>query len=383
MSYPIHISNQSITIYGPKGAVTIRDGDKRFLRVRAALLQNDFELALQLIDRKAHAEKVINDSPFTISNGIVRYKGMILNDVISKKLLAVIADGAMNLLPIQKYVEKIILNPSNQSATELYDFLGYRELPITPEGMVLAYRGVLDNYYSKTGNTSTVVLKGKVNSAGQIFNGVGETIKVLRSCVDDNRKNTCSQGVHVGSYDYAKSWAGSTGRVLLVEFNPADAVSVPEDCECQKLRVCEYRVLADVTGRPEIKTPIVDSDYGEVSIESIIETMLGLGYDPSNDTDARVIAQTVETYRPDVSFLDALNHVLGHGNKDSKIAAKIETYVRNQGGGTAEQIQSSLKIKGLTCKRICEIAKKIPTVHVCEGDISDSKRYLRNLPSAK
>ena len=31
---------------------------------------------------------------------------------------------------------------------------------------------------------------------------------------------------------------------MVVEINPADVVSVPNDCDCQKLRTCKYKVAA-------------------------------------------------------------------------------------------------------------------------------------------
>ena len=35
---------------------------------------------------------------------------------------------------------------------------------------------------------------------------------------------------------------------MLVKFNPADIVSVPSDCECQKIRVSKYSVLEVARG---------------------------------------------------------------------------------------------------------------------------------------
>ena len=32
----------------------------------------------------------------------------------------------------------------------------------------------------------------------------------------------------------------------MVRFNPADAVSVPQDCACQKLRVSMYEVIEEI-----------------------------------------------------------------------------------------------------------------------------------------
>ena len=155
-------------------------------------------------------------------------------------------------------------NVSANSVNELYSFLSYKSLPITPEGNFLAYKGVKNDFYSSSGNISTVVVQGKVNEAGNILNTLGSTIEVARRSVDDNKDNHCSFGLHVGSFDYATSWAGPTGRLLVVEVNPADAVSVPTDCSFQKLRVSKYKVHSDITPeRKEINEPVYSTDDSE------------------------------------------------------------------------------------------------------------------------
>ena len=79
--------------------------------------------------------------------------------------------------------------------------------------------------------------------------------------MDDNKDNHCSFGLHVGSYDYANGWAGDGGRLLLVEFDPQDAVSVPTDCNFQKLRVCKYKVVADITdSRKELDKAVYEAN---------------------------------------------------------------------------------------------------------------------------
>ena len=50
---------------------------------------------------------------------------------------------------------------------------------------------------------------------------------------------------------------------MIVKIDPADVVSVPNDCECQKLRTCKYVV---VSLHETIETPLDDglnSDYGD------------------------------------------------------------------------------------------------------------------------
>ena len=38
------------------------------------------------------------------------------------------------------------------------------------------------------------------------------------------------------------------GKVVIVKVNPKDVVSVPHDCNCQKLRTCAYTVVAEHIG---------------------------------------------------------------------------------------------------------------------------------------
>ena len=195
----------------------------------------------------------IASAGFVIDGDDVTYQGESLPKALKTKVISIVRDG----LPIEhfeKFWAKLRENPSAQSVAELVDFLSYKELPITDDGDIIAYKGVLDNYYSQTGNKDTRVLQGTVNSSGQIYNGVGEVIEVARNCVDDNRANECSFGLHCGSLDYAR---GFSSRLILVKVNPKDVVSVPKDYSFQKCRVSTYEVVGDFV--EEIVTAVVDS----------------------------------------------------------------------------------------------------------------------------
>lgn len=199
---------------------------------------------------------------FSITSEEVLYQGERLPSVLSEKVRSLVRDG----LPISlfgKFWENVKLNPSSSSVRELYDFLAYKELPITEDGCFLAYKGLADNYWSISGNTKTLVVKGKANNAGKIFNGIGEEIEVVRRDVDDNRNNHCSFGLHVGSLDYAQGF--SRGKVVVVKVNPKDVVSVPSDYNCQKCRVSAYKVVSDF--KSEIKASVADEE-GEAVISN-------------------------------------------------------------------------------------------------------------------
>jgi hypothetical protein len=57
----------------------------------------------------------------------------------------------------------------------------------------------------------------------------------------------CHTGLHAGTWDYATTFSGDT--LLLVKVNPRDVVSVPTDCNWQKIRTCRYTVVDVVTER--------------------------------------------------------------------------------------------------------------------------------------
>ena len=66
-----------------------------------------------------------------------------------------------------------------------------------------------------------------------------------RARVDDDRRHSCSNGLHVGAIGYVNSFGYGEDKVVIVKVNPKDVVSVPLDSSCQKCRVCEYVVLRE------------------------------------------------------------------------------------------------------------------------------------------
>lgn len=377
MKYPFHLSNDSITIFNgtPK---SVKSGHPNFFRIRAALLEGKYELAYQLMDMPSYIQNASNGD-FVVKNSVVYYGSLILNDIISQKLISIILDGGVNCEPVKRYVERIIKNPSRNSANELYDFLGYRELPITPEGTVLAWKGVDENLWSVHGNKNTRVLQGKVDEDGKIYNEIGATIEVERICVDDNRDNECSHGLHVGSYDYAKGWGK---RLLLVEFDPADAVSVPRDCDFQKLRVCKYKIVAEMTGKDEITKPVVEkseitdmgvdlgSDKEELSADQYLSTMEGINFNPWDQADAIVMRDEL-CLKKRINKMEAWDLLKNYRNRMAY--KKIYSYIEANGPSTMKQIQSTLKTNGLICEHIAHIVENADTLDDSSKLLADRK----------
>ena len=257
---PYTISDNSITIFWEGKPYTLRSDHANFKLAEKAILDARYDDLGDLLDISKAVENFV-EGEIEVKDEIVYYKGHRLHGVVVDKLLDMLRSGMKDSAPLTNFITRLQANPSANSVNELYSFLSYKSLATTPEGRVLGYKGVQGDFWSSTGNADTIVVQGETNDRHQILNEVGATIEVARRCVDDNKDNHCSFGLHVGSYDYANQWAGRDGRLLLVEFDPQDAVSVPTDCDFQKLRVSKYKVISDITGtRKELDTPVYEAN---------------------------------------------------------------------------------------------------------------------------
>jgi len=148
--------------------------------------------------------------------------------------------------PIVRFIEHLLANPSRRSVTELYGFLEHKGLPIDPAGFFFAYKGIREDWTDC--------------HSGKFDNRPGNVHSMPRAMVDDDFRRACSVGFHVGTQEYASSFAGHGGRVVLVRVNPEHAVSVPYDHSEQKLRVCEYEVVQEIDKSTILDVALVTAD---------------------------------------------------------------------------------------------------------------------------
>jgi acyl carrier protein len=198
---------------------------------------------LALMDLKTAVENYTVGRLSVCPTGVT-YTGRPIHTIDADRVLAFMKEG-LSYKPIANYIERKMKNPSSRAIQEMYNFLEHKGMPLTVRGTFLAYKGVTMDFWSINGNKETVVLIGETDSGGRIRNEIGKVIEVERSSVDDDFRVGCSHGLHAGSLSYAKGWGQ---RVVIVEIDPADVVSVPEDCNCQKLRCCKYTVIGEYNG---------------------------------------------------------------------------------------------------------------------------------------
>lgn len=223
--------HKSISKSNPQAAALLRaisDGDVSGIKIA--------------VDR-ASAIQSFSKGNIKVVNGVLFYKDSPLHGTVADRVLAFMQER-QPVGPLLAFIEKLMLNPSLNSREQLYTFLAHHDIKIAEDGDFLAYKGIRDDWYSCTSG-SLKLSKGKTNEGGYIFNGIGEEIIVDRSQVDDNPNHHCSKGLHVGTYNYASSFGP---KCVIVKVNPADVVSVPTDCACQKVRTARYTVVATAFG---------------------------------------------------------------------------------------------------------------------------------------
>lgn len=235
-------------------------------KVDAYMAGNEAKL-IELMNMKQLMEKFSKGGLVVADNGVF-YKDMPLAGVDVDRVLAYMRSN-ISYDSIANYMVRKFANPSRRAITEMYNFLEHRQMPLTPQGFITAYKGVQADFFSVSSGKEPLLV-GRRNDTGQIYNGVGETIHMDRSFVDDDFRVDCSGGLHAGSLQYAKDWARQhNGIIILIEIDPADVVSVPADCSCSKLRCCKYKVVGTYNG------PLPDTfcaDYSSTSDANIEQT---------------------------------------------------------------------------------------------------------------
>ena len=218
---------------------------------KAALLSQDWAGLKAAMDIPA-AISNLSEGNITIDNGVLKYKDLPIHNVVTERILQLIQMQAP-FRPLMKFLDKLMANPSRRAVNELYTFIRHKSMPFTPDGNFLAYKSVRRDW--------TDHYSGKFN------NEVGETLEMTRNAVCDDADIGCSYGFHAGSLEYAQSFGGAESHVTVVEIDPTDVVSVPKDCDCQKLRTAKYKVVG-VFSRA-LEEPIVDTYYeGEYDPET-------------------------------------------------------------------------------------------------------------------
>jgi hypothetical protein len=242
MSYlPFVATRESVNVIFADGPSSIRSSHPNFesvlerLKAQSVLPIDEASLRLDMqpitVVKAAFANSAAAAGVASVEGSTVLYGGSVVHGYMAERILDLLSEG-FDIAPWLRFMEKLYQNPSFTARNELFMFLEKADLPLTEDGDFLAYKRVGVSYmdlYSGTFNNSP-----------------GSTVSMPREDVDDDRRNLCSQGLHVCSWEYLPHYhAGAL--VVMVKVNPANVVAVPADYNDAKMRVWSYEVIADVT----------------------------------------------------------------------------------------------------------------------------------------
>jgi hypothetical protein len=177
----------------------------------------------------------------TVANGRLYLDGDEVNDALSKQVVRFLSEEVDDWKPLVSFFEKVQMNPEPHSREQLYAWLARHDFTITPAGDIVAYKGVTGDLRSIRSGPG--IVNGEAQN-GHLANDPDNVIEMQRSMVHHDPSQGCSTGLHVGTFDYAKSF--SQGAVVKVLVHPRDIVSVPTDCGWAKVRCCRYKVVEKI-----------------------------------------------------------------------------------------------------------------------------------------
>ena len=245
MSVPFMWVDGNLTVILKNKAHQVIPDHTNYKLILEALPTATEDELLELVDIEK-AVATFSDGQVSIVNGKVMFEGEEVHGSISKRIIEFMSKG-LPFEPLVKFLENLMENPSMQSQQELYDFLEHENLPITEDGCFLAYKAVNSNFKDKY--------------KGTFDNKVGQVCEMRRAKVDDNRGRGCSAGLHAGALNYVAEYGSvdAGDNIVIVKINPEDVVSVPSDCNCEKLRTCKYEVVGLYQG--ELPKPLYKAEF--------------------------------------------------------------------------------------------------------------------------
>lgn len=244
MTVPFLFNDGVLTLILNGGAKVIDQAHPNFKKVRDALKGGTDDELLELIEVQEVDVVEVVDIPaalvptvkkkVTVTTDGVFYGNEKIDNQGLVDRIGLLQSQGLPFGGMVKFIERLFENMSFRTREELLAFIDRNGLTIDSEGYLICYKAVRSDYMDKY--------------SGKISNRPGNVIEMERAKVDDNFNRHCSKGLHAGALQYVYWYGGGNDRIVIVKIDPADVVSVPNDCSCQKLRTCKYTVIGDYQG---------------------------------------------------------------------------------------------------------------------------------------
>lgn len=138
-----------------------------------------------------------------------------------------------------KFLERLapVIKDRLHSVEDLMKFMETAELPIADDGSILFLKRL---QYKGNEDGKRVFVDCH---SGNIKQWVGCKVQVREDLVDPDRRQDCSNGLHVASMSYIRSFGGNV--TILGKVAPEDVFAVPQ-YSTNKMRVSAYHIIAEL-----------------------------------------------------------------------------------------------------------------------------------------
>lgn len=125
-----------------------------------------------------------------------------------------------------------VIHDRGHSVEDLMKFIEHGDLPIADDGCIVIFKRL-----NKSGDGYVDVHSGRIKQR------VGSYVFMRPGLVDPNRRQDCSNGLHVASLSYLSNFSGSV--TIMAKVRPEDVFAVPQYSH-NKMRVCGYHIIAEL-----------------------------------------------------------------------------------------------------------------------------------------
>lgn len=145
-----------------------------------------------------------------------------------------------NLVGIQRFCTRLgeVINERGHSIDDLIKFLSRCDMPIADDGTIVAYKTLCKG----TGDLKGMYVDPHTRRVPQ---NLGSFVQMDRTSVDPNRRNECSNGLHIARREYLYGYRGD--EVFIVKIAPEDVIAVPEADSGSKMRVAAYHIVGKLS----------------------------------------------------------------------------------------------------------------------------------------
>lgn len=142
---------------------------------------------------------------------------------------------------IQNFLKRLaeVISQRRHSVDDLMKFMERGDLPVSDDGDIIIYK-ILNR---KKATVEGVQFEYVDVHSSKVHQRVGTYVHMDHSLVDHDRRNECSNGLHVARRQYLGGFRGNV--IVLARVRPEDVIAVPQ-YDANKMRVCGYHILFEM-----------------------------------------------------------------------------------------------------------------------------------------